>query len=217
MRYGAVIWTIGLLLASQAAGQVQEPLAWRPSNLAAPPGFVSGQHFDPYLQPSGFISAPPQQVVDPLAGPYQAPQPSPQQLAGQPPSFDCPCPCCHGAHAQRASQPASCQPCPHVSALLPFWNVNIFGALQANMLYNTARPVAPGIPMFLAPGTVQPQNTLDIFARSSSLGAVLTGPEVGEFRTGGMLMVLFYNDALIDDRYGILPILAYGELRNEDW
>lgn len=113
--------------------------------------------------------------------------------------------------------PAPCQPCPHVSTVLPYWNVNIFGTLQANMLFNTARPVAPGLPMFLAPGVAQPENTVDIHARSSSLGALFTGPDVGNFKSGGLMLALFYNDALIVDRYGFLPIQAFGELKNEDW
>lgn len=85
------------------------------------------------------------------------------------------------------------------------------------MIFNTARTVAPGLPLFLFPGSSQPENTLDIFARSSSLGALCTRPEIGEFRAGGLIMAVFYNDALIVDRYGILPFQALGELRNEDW
>jgi hypothetical protein len=218
MRTCAAFWTVSLLLASSAAGQAQEPLAWRPSNLTAPSGFVPGPRFDPFVQPSGLISAPPQeQVADPLAGGQQAPQAGPQQFGGQPASFDGPCPCCHCAPCECPVQPAPCIECPHVSTLLPFWNVNIFGALQGNMLFSTARPVAPGIPFFLFPGTTQPQNTLDIFARSSSIGALFTGPQIGQFRSGGLILAVFYNDALIVDRYGLLPIQAYGELRNDDW
>jgi hypothetical protein len=85
------------------------------------------------------------------------------------------------------------------------------------MLFNTARPVAPGIPLFLLPGTNQPQNTLDIYARSSNIGALISGPQIGEFRAGGLFLAVFYNDALIVDRYGILPMQAFGELRNDDW
>jgi hypothetical protein len=121
--------------------------------------------------------------------------------------FPCECP----------SEPAPCLECPHVSTILPYWNVNIFGALQGNMLFSTARPVAPGIPMFLFPGVAPPENTVDIFARSSSLGALFTGPQFDDFRTGGLVLTLFYNDALIVDRYGILPIQAWGEIRNDDW
>jgi hypothetical protein len=32
-----------------------------------------------------------------------------------------------------------------------------------------------------------------------------------------MVVALFYNDAVIIDQYGLLPLQAFGELRNEDW
>ena len=135
-----------------------------------------------------------------------------------PPCADCVvCPQCQCGTCICPVKPAPCQPCPHVSTLQPFWNVNIFGALQGNMMFNTARPVAPGIPMFLAPNSPEPENTVDIHARSSSLGAVFSGPDVGNFKAGGLVLGLFYNDALIVDRYGFLPIQGFGELRNEDW
>jgi hypothetical protein len=133
------------------------------------------------------------------------------------PSVSPQCDCCRCYPCECPQKPAPCIECPHVSTLVPNWNVNIFGALQANVMFNTARPVAPGIPMFLLPNAVQPENTLDVHARSSSLGAVLSGPEIHDLKAGGLVMALFYNDALIVDRYGILPIQAFGELRNEEW
>src|SRR5262245_41790101 len=130
---------------------------------------------------------------------------------------NCPCDRCHCAPCECPTEPAPCLPCPHVSTLLPYWNVNIFGALQANVMFNTARPVAPAIPLFLAPGSVEPENTVDVFARPSNLGAIFSGPEIGDFRVGGMVWMFLYNDALIVDRYGILPVQAWGDLKNEDW
>lgn len=128
-----------------------------------------------------------------------------------------PCECCHCWPCECPTEPAPCIDCPHVSTLLPYWNVHIFGALQANVMFNTARPVAPGIPLFLAPDAAEAENTVDVFARPSNLGALFSGPAIGDFRSGGMMWMFLYNDALIVDRYGILPIQAWGELRNEDW
>jgi hypothetical protein len=102
---------------------------------------------------------------------------------------------------------------------LPFYNVSIFGALQGNMLFNTARPIGPGTPFFLAPGPVPglAQNTVDLHARSTSLGAAITGPQMGNFQAGGVLLFMFYDEAIVLDIYGFLPVLMYGELKNEDW
>src|SRR5262245_43031883 len=124
---------------------------------------------------------------------------------------------CQFMQCECPQKPAPCQPCPHVSTLLPYWNVNIFGALQGNVMFNTARPVASGIPMFLAPKSAEDENTVDVFARPSNIGAIFTGPEVCQFKTGGMVWAFLYNDALIVDRYGVLPVQAWGELKNDDW
>ncbi len=131
-------------------------------------------------------------------------------------STDASCPCCCPS-CECPQKPAPCLPCPHVSTLSPYWNVNIFGAVQANMYFSAARPVAPGLPLFLTPGGSQPDNIVDVYARPSNIGAVLAGPDVGDFKTGGMIWFFLYNDALIVDRYGILPVEAWGELKNDDW
>ncbi len=115
--------------------------------------------------------------------------------------------------------PAPCLDCPHVSTLSPYFNVNIFGALKLDMLYNSVRPIAPGTPFFLTPDspTGLDQNTMDIHARQSTLGAALAGPRVGNFQSGGLIVAMFFNDNVIADKYGILPLQAFGELKNEDW
>ena len=52
---------------------------------------------------------------------------------------------------------------------------------------------------------------------SNSADIALIGPEMGNFKSGGLIYFNLYNDAVIVDRYGILPIQAYGELKNETW
>src|SRR5262249_40278502 len=75
----------------------------------------------------------------------------------------------------------------------------VFGALQANMLYNSARPVAPGTIFFLtehSPFGLSTQ-TIDVHARSTTLGLAFSGPKVCGFETGGLVLACLYNDALI--------------------
>src|SRR5690349_21813747 len=43
------------------------------------------------------------------------------------PCAEC-CPHCHCHTCECPLQPAPCNPCPHVSTLLPFYNVSVFGA-----------------------------------------------------------------------------------------
>jgi hypothetical protein len=97
--------------------------------------------------------------------------------------------------------------------------VNIFGALKLDMVFNSARPISPGTPFFLTPDspTGLDQDTFDMHARQTTLGAAFTGPQMGSFQSGGLVMGMLFNDAVIVDQYGFLPLQAYGELRNEDW
>ena len=93
------------------------------------------------------------------------------------------------------------------------------GAITADFYFNQARPVAPGIPFFL--GVPSPfgfrQNTFDANARSTTLFALVSGPNIGDFESSGLVAVCLFNDALVVDRYGVLPIEAYAQLKNDDW
>ena len=93
------------------------------------------------------------------------------------------------------------------------------GSLEFDFLFNSARPAAQGVPFFLAPASPFgfDQNTFNAHARQTSIYAALVGPEVGGFKAGGFILANFFNDAIIVDRYGFLPIQAYGDLKNSDW
>ena len=129
-------------------------------------------------------------------------------------------PCHCGCYPCECPQPeAPCIDCPRVSTLNPYFDVRVFGALKADVLLNTARPISPGTPYLLFPKSPQglDETTFDTHARQTTLGAVLTGPQIGDWQTGGTLLAMFYNDNVLADQYGFLPLLAWGELKNEDW
>lgn len=126
---------------------------------------------------------------------------------------------CGSYPCERPLCPAPCLDCPHVSTLNPYFNVNIFGALKLDMLFNGARPVSPGVPFFLAPDSLTglSQETVDFHARQTTLGAAFTGPPMGDLQSGGTFIAMLFNDNVLADRYGLLPLQAFGELRNDDW
>ena len=137
-----------------------------------------------------------------------------------------PCTCALGCRECRDCSRCQCPPpeapcidCPHVSTLKPYSNLHIFGLLKADMLFNSSRPVSSGVPFFLAPRLPLEENdgTLSIHGRNSLLGVAITGPRIGAFQSAGVATAFFYNDNVIVDRYGILPLNVWGELRNEDW
>jgi hypothetical protein len=93
------------------------------------------------------------------------------------------------------------------------------GTITADFLFNSARPVAPGTPFFLTPRPLRGfhQDTFDANARQTTLMGTIIGPNIHDFQSGGQLALTLYNDSVVVDRYGLLPVLAYGELKNDDW
>ena len=100
------------------------------------------------------------------------------------------------------------------------FTVRVFGKATLDAIYNTARPQAPGNPVFLVPkfeGGFS-QHTMDINARNSQLGVAFTGPDIGEFHSGGRISAVFFdNTNLFADRNGFLLTQSYGELFNDRW
>jgi hypothetical protein len=117
------------------------------------------------------------------------------------------------------TEEAPCIDCPRVSTLNPYFNVRLFGAVKLDMIFSNPRPQAPGVPFYLVPGSPSglSQNTLDIHARQTSIGAMLAGPMVGDFQTGGTVRGVFFDNNVLNDAYGFLPQQAFGELKNDDW
>lgn len=114
---------------------------------------------------------------------------------------------------------AACVDCPRVTSLNPYHSIRVFGAAKLDMLWNSARPLAAGTPFFLVPDSMNNlgQKTVDIHARQTTLGAAMSGPQMGQFQSGLSVVAVFYDNNILADAYGFLPLQAYGELKNEDW
>lgn len=97
--------------------------------------------------------------------------------------------------------------------------LKFFGAFSALTVFSTDRPFAPGLPLFLLPGSPfgLNTNTFDIHARQSNFGASFTGPKAGDFTPSATFLAFIANDSLIGDSYGFLPYNAFGELKSDDW
>lgn len=133
---------------------------------------------------------------------------------------------CDGTHEDgclRGHDSCACPlpeaPClsPHVSTLNRYFNIELYGALYLDAIFNTARPVVPWTPFYLFPDLRLNQNTIDFNARQTRLGAALTGPDLGEFHTGALILGTLYGSNVFADQYGFLPLQAYVELKNDDW
>ena len=127
-------------------------------------------------------------------------------------------PCCPhcGCHGCKCPQtPAPCLDCPHVSTLNPFFNVRLFGSLNGEMLYSETRPFLPSGVVLLFPDFGKSTPTFEAHAKSTNIGAALTGPEILGLRAGGMFVTYLYGEQYEDDRYGFFIVRAYGDLKDE--
>src|SRR5262245_30018428 len=115
-----------------------------------------------------------------------------------------------------AQQPP--QPLPVIN-LLPGFKVLIGGTATADFVYASQRTVANGTPFFLTPASPigASTQTFNALGRQSALFAIFQGPEVCCFETGGVVAANFYASNIFSELYGLLPIEAFGHLRNEDW
>jgi hypothetical protein len=94
------------------------------------------------------------------------------------------------------------------------------GVIDTDFIYSNARTVAPGIPFFLAPGSIVPgfrQQTFDATARPTTLFAFISGPKICGFQSSAVIAACFFSSTLVQDLYGFLPFQAYAQLKNDDW
>ncbi len=105
-----------------------------------------------------------------------------------------------------------------VSMLNDTTRLKLFGQFSALSVFSTTRPFPPGNPIFLFPDLVRDNtNTFDLHARQTAFGAAFTGPEILGLTPGANFLAFLFNDNLVSDNYGFLPVTAYGELKNERW
>jgi hypothetical protein len=93
------------------------------------------------------------------------------------------------------------------------------GAIIADFLFNSRRPVAPGTPFFLTAGPLPGfrQQTFDASARQTTLTALVLGPEICGFQSSAVIAANLYSSSLVEDLWGFLPLQAYAQLKNDDW
>jgi hypothetical protein len=100
------------------------------------------------------------------------------------------------------------------------FKIEIFGAVRLDATYTSARVQGAGMPAFLFPEFAGgfSQHTISLHARNSMVGLLFTGPDIGEFQSGGRISAVFFdNTNVFADNNGFLLTQAYGELLNEKW
>ncbi len=116
---------------------------------------------------------------------------------------------------------------PESGVSVPTWMVDnskpsrlqLSGNLSLVGLAGTSRAFVPWNPLFMFPASPfdLSTNTLEIHARQSSIQGLVLGPKVGDSSTSGRFRVYLMADSLTSDTYGLLPVVAFGEMKNERW
>lgn len=99
------------------------------------------------------------------------------------------------------------------------WRIILFGELRGEVLFATSRPIIPGAPLFLAPASPfrLSDDTVDVHGKSTLLGALVSGPEICGLKSGGLVLGALYSETVLADRYGFLPLQAFGELKDDSY
>ena len=100
------------------------------------------------------------------------------------------------------------------------FTVKVFGRATLDAIYNTARPQAPGNPVFLDPKFPADFRSVPWISTPGIRRSGLPSPDpkIGDFQSGGRIAAVFLdNTNLFADNNGFLLTQAYGELFNDDW
>lgn len=122
---------------------------------------------------------------------------------------------CGGDSCLCPPETAPCITCPHVSTLSPYFNLRLFGSLNAELVFADARPIIASGIVFISPDLGQDTQMAEVHAKSTNLGAALTGPEINGMQSGGMFLTYLYGERFQDDKYGLYIVRMYGELKND--
>jgi hypothetical protein len=95
--------------------------------------------------------------------------------------------------------------------------LKVSGAISLLGVYGSDRSFVPWSPLFMLPPSILggDTSTFEAHARQSNLQFLYAGPQVGGWQTGAFGKFYFTNSSLTSDIYGFMPVVAFGEIRNE--
>lgn len=93
------------------------------------------------------------------------------------------------------------------------------GTVSILTVNGTQRAFVPWSPLFLLPPSPfgLDTSTFEMHARQSSFQLLYEGPKIEGWKTGALAKLYMSNSSLTSDTYGVLPVVAFGEMRNESW
>lgn len=103
------------------------------------------------------------------------------------------------------------------SVLDPEIKIGVFGALSLELIASDRRLISPSSYLYLSPYFGESQETFELSARATNIGFNVTGPAIGDFKSGGLILLYAFGQEYFANYYGITIFQGFGELRNEDW
>ena len=97
--------------------------------------------------------------------------------------------------------------------------LKVSGTFSILTVNGTQRAFVPWSPLFLLPPSPfgLDTSTFEMHARQSSFQLLYEGPKIEGWKTGALAKLYMSNSSLTSDTYGVLPVVAFGEMRNEEW
>lgn len=97
------------------------------------------------------------------------------------------------------------------------WRIVPFGVLSGEAIGATSNTRARPFVLYVEPGSPADNEQFTIHGQTSSLGFNFSGPRIGCFDLGGMVLFNFLGDRPALNQATPFFLRGYGELKNEDW
>ena len=99
----------------------------------------------------------------------------------------------------------------------PEVRIGVFGALSLELIASDRRLISPSSYLYLSPYFNASQETFELSGRATNIGFKVTGPAIGDFQSGGLILLYAFGQEYFANYYGITIFQGFGELQNEHW
>lgn len=131
----------------------------------------------------------------------------------------CPCGVCDGTYRPCVGAGSVCNLCKESIAWQKGdWRIVPFGRFRGEFVYSSAAQTADAVTVFLNPknpGVAEDSST--VHAKQSQINFKLTGPSIGDWKSGGVFLMNFMGAQPLRNFSGANIVLAYGEIQNGEW
>ncbi|MFM8287820.1 MAG: hypothetical protein ACKOGA_13955 [Planctomycetaceae bacterium] len=93
------------------------------------------------------------------------------------------------------------------------------GNISLVAIAGSQRTFVPWNPLLVLPPSAfgNQTNTFEMHARQTNFNIGFTGPEYEGFTPGAFVKLYMTNSSLTSDTYGLLPVVAFADLKRDDW